>query len=1107
MRRLSLSYSLRFFAIFCLCLLFFSFFVDSEDRGGGSPFVYGSYVDIPGVTKEEIAAINALRAKGRSFIYGMALSTESFYTSDGTIGGYSAHLSEWLTSLFDISFTPRIYQWQNLLSGLKSKEIDFTGDIAISEEDRDQYIMTSSIAERQIITVRLAGDPPIVPSQEVPRYGFLRDTNIHKKILAHEEKFEPVFLEGYERAYQALRSGEVDVFFNDISAQAAFGDDVTVTTYFPLFFTSMSLVTQNPELAPIISVVQKALRAGASKHLAAMYNSGHGDYLRHRLHGILSKEEREYITNNLIIPFAAETTNYPICFYNERARRWEGIAIDVLGKITKLTGLRFEIVTKPTSTWPEMLEMLESGKALMLSELIQSKERMEKFLWPKSHFMTDNFALFSKTEHENININEIPYVKVGIVKDTMHSRLFRRWFPRHENVTEYMTTKDALDALMRDEVEMIMSSQHHLLIMTNYRELAGYKSNVMFDVFFNSTFGINKNAPVLRSIVEKSLQMIDTQRISEQWMHKTYDYRVQLEQQRRSWMMGACGLFLVIVLLVALFVRKHRERLSQSHKALEEALQEAENANRTKSVFLANMSHEIRTPMTVIIGMSDLLLLERLTENQRRYVDDLSQSARSLLSIINDILDMSKIEAGKLELSPVHYDFFALVDNIKSMFETLAKNKGLEFFFEPNGDIPHYLYGDDVRLRQILANICGNAIKFTDFGHVGLRLSMVDNVLFFEVRDTGRGIRAKDIHKLFDVFHQADQTHNRDIVGTGLGLSISKGFAEMMGGGIFVESEYGTGSVFTVTMPVVEGNKDDVGHKMSAKPYCALRSKGAKVLVVDDNKFNLNVAKAFLKLSDIEADTAFSGADALAMVAARDYDIVFMDHMMPDMDGIETTERIRAMSDKHAALPIVALTANAIYGAKEMFLSKGFDGFISKPIELEELNQLLLALLPAHIIAVKAETGAIDETEAVPESVDGTNGLNVMAIADDKAFLAAAGTIKEINVDEALGRVSGICEIYREALFSFVGHMMTERDAVETYLEREDLDNFSVAVHGMKSMLGMIGATELADAAFALERASRNKEMTFCKEAFPFFKGGVLDLHGKVTQLFVDPSR
>ena len=346
-----------------------------------------------------------------------------------------------------------------------------------------------------------------------------------------------------------------------------------------------------------------------------------------------------------------------------------------------------------------------------------------------------------------------------------------------------------------------------------------------------------------------------------------------------------------------------------SAEQLKESLMEARAANVSKSNFLSNMSHEIRTPMNAILGMAELLTHERLNERQTEYVNDIIVSAKSLLGIINDILDFSKIESGKLELNPVDYDFRALINNIESMFTYVSDNKGLEFKVEVADDIPDCFYGDDIRVRQVLINICGNAVKFTEKGNIKLTVKKIGNKLVFEIKDTGMGIRKKDLPKLFNLFEQADKSRNRNIVGTGLGLPISKAFVEMMGGEIIVESEYGRGSTFTVIMPIVKGDPSGIRKDDNSNIGQALSAPDARILVADDNRFNLKVACGLLNLMDIEAETADSGFKAIELVRQNDYDIVFMDHMMPEMDGIETVRKIRKLGGKYEDLTIIALTA------------------------------------------------------------------------------------------------------------------------------------------------------------------------------------------------------
>ncbi|MDR0272291.1 MAG: response regulator [Clostridiales bacterium] len=378
--------------------------------------------------------------------------------------------------------------------------------------------------------------------------------------------------------------------------------------------------------------------------------------------------------------------------------------------------------------------------------------------------------------------------------------------------------------------------------------------------------------------------------------------------------------------------------------------EEAEANSRVKSEFLANMSHEIRTPMNAIIGMSDLLLNEPMNERQLNYTWVISVSAQSLLGIITDILDMSKIEAGKLELNTVTYEFHSFLDNLQSMFQFIAEKKNLEFRFESSQDLPEFLYGDDIRLRQVLTNICSNAVKFTEHGYVRFKVTTTKDFLLFEIKDTGKGIKKEDMGKLFNAFSQVDSTKNRSIVGTGLGLAISKSFVEMMGGSISFDSEYGAGTVFTVMIPIVEGSGENVKQETDIQNNKPVVAPAADILVVDDNAFNLRVASGLLNLSKIEAATASSGKEAIEMVKKHDYDIIFMDHMMPEMDGIEATATIRAFGGKYESVPIIALTANAISGAKEMYLANGFNGFISKPINANELSELLNEFLPPEKI-------------------------------------------------------------------------------------------------------------------------------------------------------------
>ena len=375
-------------------------------------------------------------------------------------------------------------------------------------------------------------------------------------------------------------------------------------------------------------------------------------------------------------------------------------------------------------------------------------------------------------------------------------------------------------------------------------------------------------------------------------------------------------------------------------------------ANKSKSAFLANMSHEIRTPMNAIIGMSEFLQHEKMNERQMNFVNDIHSSAHSLLTTINDILDLTKIESGKLSLMPVNYNFNLFLDNIKSMLMYLTDKKGIKYKFETTGDIPKFLYGDDIRLKQVLTNICGNAVKFTIVGSVCFRVVVLNEILLFQIIDTGRGISNDEMATLFNAYEKICSKDNRDFIGTGLGLNISKTYVEMMGGRILVESELGHGTTFTVEIPIVRGSEEEEQAAEEEFYENSLCAPNVNILLVDDNEFNNKTLEALLSLFYINIKSVNTGREAVELVQEEDFDIIFMDHMMPEMDGIEAVQEIRKMGGKHSNAVIIALTANVIYGAKEMFLANGFNGYVAKPVEMKDLKRVLLEWLPEEKISL-----------------------------------------------------------------------------------------------------------------------------------------------------------
>ena len=404
---------------------------------------------------------------------------------------------------------------------------------------------------------------------------------------------------------------------------------------------------------------------------------------------------------------------------------------------------------------------------------------------------------------------------------------------------------------------------------------------------------------------------------------------------------------------------KDMTHINEIMESLVEAKKQAEANSLAKSTFLANMSHEIRTPLNAIVGFSELLLKSDLPQNEKEQADDIRNSSHNLLAIINDILDISKIESGKMELNEVEYKPADVIKDAYLITETNAARKGLSFSMDVEESIPSKLYGDPVRIRGILVNILSNAVKYTREGSVKLEGSVLQSaaglaVLQFKVIDTGIGIKEEDKDKLFDTFLRVDNVVNSGIEGTGLGLAIVKGFLDLMNGMVSVESTYGEGTTFIVTIPQKIVDEKPMGAVLASSNNKTMQSSigkvkfpGVKVLAVDDNKVNLKVVTKVLSQYEMDVTSADSGSMAIDLCKNNDYEIILMDQMMPVMDGIEAIKHIRDLGGVYSSgrCPIIALTANAITGVREQLIGEGFDDYLSKPINFAKMEEIFLQRL------------------------------------------------------------------------------------------------------------------------------------------------------------------
>ena len=1700
-----------------------------------------SFYDIPGITTEEIAAIEAFQNAGRHFSYASLLTTEMYQQPDGSYAGFTPLFCELLSELFDIPFDFSMPGWEELINGLNNYDYDFTGELTPTPERALIYLMTRPIVERGLAVFTLASSPRIETEADISNLtiAFLEDTITAQSIIEGYPtlSFNIVEVSEIQDAAQMLLTGEIDAFIDEAPAAVVFaGSNFSRSRdLFSYIYTPIALVSANPELEPIISVIDKYILAGGINKIHELYIAGNKAYNEYAFKLSLTSEETAYLNRleeqNAKVPIALEHEVYPISFYNAQEKEYQGIAVDVLKEVSKISGIEFDVLTDENSSWAETYDMLVSGAVTLVPELLYTKERAENFLFSEYPYAVCRYSLISKLEYPNLETYQVSSARVGLIANTGHAEVFESYFPNHPKVTYYNYQADAQDALENGEIDLFMASEHQLLEFVNYREKPGYKNNrIMSMPLHESYFGFNKNETVLHSIINKAMHSIDVLTLEKAWVNRSFDYGKALateREQEANKMLSiiggfaialtvACGTLLFFIIrninhrkvienqtavinaiyhsfpdlvftkdlngrytstnqsfldfsgseqanilgktcheiyaddphvgelslaaeeealrenivvkteiwrenkdgvprlfdgIIAplvnnrktigllgfmrditeqrellekiqymsqyelvkytltgnalnivhfdmelspntpvdaqspiiwsdeframlglthtdifpnfigsltnriieedkenvitafrshvndptgksmcdvecrimigngsyryfrivigtlrdekgialrmagaiedihertlmqqdlneanrvnatslntlksildgldgmiyvtvpdtgeiLFINDHMQKhfnltddcigqicykvlqkdqdvrceycpcfqldhepnssitwnekntvtdrsyrntdryiqwpdgrtvhlqysvdmtdliaakefaeeqrlfVIEEHKKLQMILdmlpvgirimrtgdgvllyaneatlkmfggnsfaeqgegqpiekflpefqpdgrrstevlyelvkesnlsveiqcvklngepliarfttcrinyqgercslgivedvtaekayqqrlhdiaQKEHEANQAKSEFLAKMSHEIRTPMNAIIGMSELALRETMSETAYEQIITVKQAGAHLLAIINDILDFSKIETGKLELILAEYSFSSLANDVISIIRMRLFDSQVRFAVNIDGNIPDSLIGDVTRIRQILINIMGNAVKYTDKGFVYLDIygSQIadDNTitLTMEVKDTGRGIKEEDLERLFSEYIQLDLEKNQGIEGIGLGLAISRNLVKTMGGQIAVDSEYGVGSTFTITIPqkvnkpdktaAVENplekgvilyerrrifsdsisktlenlgvpfvtttngtelcqrmeqeffpfvfvpyplfsvNKDEILQAAGLSRIVLLASFGdsipegnwavltmpvhaisitnvlngtagdclfsgksesnvlfaapdAKILVVDDIETNLKVVEGLLKPYEMTVDLCKNGADAIRAVMENDYDLVFMDHRMPDMDGVEATGHIRDLGEndpRFKTLPIVALTANAVSGMREVFLESGFDDFLSKPIETSKLHNVLEKWIKPKY--GKRKTTITQVLETAQEANSGKDNLTTN--------LAIPG----IDIEKGLLHSGGKMELLLEILNVFCDDGRERIQMIHDCLEKGDIITYTIHVHALKSASANIGAMKLSDAAKNLENAGNRQDMDY----------------------------
>ena len=920
------------------------------------------YREIPGITAEEIKGIEKIRAERGTLIYGVNPSAEAFLVVDtNEPGGFCALLAKDLSRIFGINIKIGFYDWGELIEKLNSGEVSFTSELTPTPERLKTYCMSIPVARRTLQMFSYAYSEPIerIKQTRKARYVFLEGSTLYDKVLRAEgDSFIPFFVQTLDEKIQMLKTKAVDAFFEEEPKMALVEkfEDGEVSDYYPLTIEPVSLTTADKELAPLISALSKYIQAGYGTTLLSFYHKGNTDFLRNKVFSMLSDAEKAYIRDhvekNTPIPVILEGENYPNSFWNDVEHEFQGSAVEILGRISELTGLRFNNVNTKDGLWTDNLVALEKGDVAFVTDLTRTKQREGKFVWTSDPYGTSSYVLASLKDMPDINILQIQSSRIGVQKHSGVADLYNEWFPGSNNVTYYSNNLTAFEALDKGEVDFVMMSRNTLLGMTNYLERSGYRANLIFNYPIYFQFGFNKKETLLASIINKAQSAVPTDRITSRWTSKTFDYA---KTRGQYWLYLSGLLSVVFVLLLILFISQRRMN-KRLEKAVEIRTHElsvqttaAEFASRAKRDFLSNMSHEIRTPLNAIIGMTEIALREgSIPAKVKNALKEISSASCHLRDIINDILDFSKIEAGRFELNNESFRLFPLLDEVYSMMQQRCTDAKVNFITEFSEFTGICVEGDRLRIKQVLINLLGNAIKFTpEKGTITFQVESSQKTdehitLYFAVKDSGIGMTEEQVSRLFTTFEQADKSIATKYGGTGLGLTISQNIIKQMGSKILVESKQGAGSSFTFTLTLTlteAASSPEIGD-------IAVPDLGKyTILLAEDIAVNRLVLCELLSGTNVTIEEAVDGQAAVEMFKQSPigyYALIFMDIQMPRKNGYEATMEIRALERSDArTIPIIAMTANAYRDDVLSALDAGMNAHIAKPIDLNRVLSLL----------------------------------------------------------------------------------------------------------------------------------------------------------------------